>query len=224
MESNVNDLSDDDLKRELTRLEDKLKNLLDVFPDLTGPDPRSLTAQYVGGDEWAEKYELQSRIKRLKLEMWRRGVLPEFARSSRQGGQGLEAEIAAGSVETKATQKSPHQVQWVPGQKKTSRPVERGKFCDQVIEEIRRIKNLAVGSGRSVAEIEEENPGFAVWSVRRTLAREDQETFNHPNQWGPAVGYAKMILSKTHGVSKDTITSWVKAWRRQRKVEGSIRT
>jgi len=214
-QSQLSSLSTDELKRELTKCEEQLKNLLKVFPHLAGPDTRSLTAQYVGGDEWEALANLQPRITDIKLELCRRGVLPEVAKASQQSVQGLKAESAAGSVETKAAQKFPQQVHSAPDQK-PSRPVERGKFCDQVIEEIRRIKNLAAGTGRSVAEIEKENPAFAVWSIRRTLALEDQETFNHPNQWGPPVGYAKMILSKTHDVSKDTITSWVKAWRRQR--------
>ena len=94
------------------------------------------------------------------------------------------------------------------------RSIDRGKFCDGVIDEIKRIKNLAVGTGRSVAEIEKENPDFAVWKVRTSLSPEDQETFNHPNQWGPPVGYAKMVLGKIHAVTTHTIDSWVKAYRK----------
>lgn len=99
-------------------------------------------------------------------------------------------------------------------------PVERGKFCDQVIDEIRRIKNLFATTGRSVAEIEKEHPNFAVWKVRTTLSPEDQETFNRPNQWGPIVGYAKMILSKIHNRRPVTMTSWVKAYRKCQKAKG----
>jgi hypothetical protein len=94
-----------------------------------------------------------------------------------------------------------------------TKPIDRGKFCDEVIDEIRTIRNLHSGSGRSVAEIQHANPRWAVWKVRESLDSEDQETFNHPNQWGPPVGYAKRVLSKINGVSMDTITSWVKAYR-----------
>jgi hypothetical protein len=100
-------------------------------------------------------------------------------------------------------------------------PVERGKFCDQVIDEIRRIKNLFASTGRSVAEIEKEHPNFAVWKVRTILGPEDQQTFNHPNQWGPPVGYGTMVLSKMEGVRPVTITSWVKAYRKYQKAEGA---
>ena len=100
-----------------------------------------------------------------------------------------------------------------------SKPIERGRFCDQVIDEIKRIKNLCQASGRSVAEVQHEHPDWAVWTVRDHIGPEDKDAFSHPRQWGPTVGYAKMILSKIHGVTADTITSWVKAYRRSRKAK-----
>jgi hypothetical protein len=100
-----------------------------------------------------------------------------------------------------------------------SEKIKRGEFCHLVIGEIKRIKNLAMSTGRSVAEIEKENPEFAVWKVRTTLGSEDQETFSHPRQWGSPVGYAKMVLSKTHDVSTHTITSWVKAHRKEQRTK-----
>jgi hypothetical protein len=62
------------------------------------------------------------------------------------------------------------------------KPTERGRFCQEVTNQIKRIKNLHSGGGRSVAEIQHENPGWEVWRVRESLDSEDQETFNHPNQ------------------------------------------
>jgi hypothetical protein len=100
---------------------------------------------------------------------------------------------------------------------RTRKPIDRGKFCDQVIDEIKAIRTLHSGSGRSVAEIQDKNPGWGVWKVRESLDSENRETFNHPNRWGPTVGYAKTVLSKTYCVSMDTITSWVKAYRAHRK-------
>jgi hypothetical protein len=95
--------------------------------------------------------------------------------------------------------------------------IERGKFCVQVIDEIKRIKNLALSTGRSMAEIQHEYPRWVVWKVRGQLPQDDQQTFNSPNQWGPVVGYARMVLSRIHHVSTHTIVSWVKAYRKDKK-------
>jgi len=97
-----------------------------------------------------------------------------------------------------------------------TRPADRGKHCAQVIDEMKRVKNLSRGSGYSVAEIERENPGWMVWKIREELAEEDRELFNHPNRWGTTVGYAKIVLSKSKGVSTHTIDSWVKAYRKRK--------
>lgn len=101
---------------------------------------------------------------------------------------------------------------------RSSRPIERGKFCVQVIEEIKRIKNLALSTGRSMAEIEHEHLEWVVWKVRGQLPQDDQQTFNSPNQWGPVVAYARMVLSRIHHVSTHTIISWVKAYRKDKKM------
>jgi hypothetical protein len=68
-----------------------------------------------------------------------------------------------------------------------------------------------------MAEIQHEYPGSVVWKVREQLPQDDQQTFNYPNQWGPVVGYAKMVLSRIHHVSTHTIISWVKACRKEKK-------
>lgn len=98
-----------------------------------------------------------------------------------------------------------------------SKLVERGKYCCKVIEEVKKIKNQHLGTGRSVAEIQTDSPDMAVWKLRESLTPEDQDTFNHPNQWGPPVGYAKIILAKTSDVSVHTITSRVKAYRKSQR-------
>jgi hypothetical protein len=100
---------------------------------------------------------------------------------------------------------------------RSSRLIDRGKFCVQVIDEMKRIKNLALSTGRSMAEIEHEYPEWVVWKVRGQLPQDDQQTFNSPNQWGPVVGYARMVLGRIHHVSTHTIISWVKAYRKDRK-------
>ena len=80
-----------------------------------------------------------------------------------------------------------------------SKAKDRGKFCQQVIDEIKRIKHLYVGTGRSVAKEmqKSEHSDWAVWNVRESLAQEDQDTLNHPRRWGPTTGYAEEILGKT---------------------------
>jgi hypothetical protein len=78
-----------------------------------------------------------------------------------------------------------------------------------------------VGTGRSVAEIQSEHSDWAVWNVRESLAQEDQDTLNHPRQWGPTVGYAKKILAKNYGVSEHTITASVKAYRKSKQPKKS---
>lgn len=95
--------------------------------------------------------------------------------------------------------------------------MERGKYCCKVIEEVKKIKNRHLGTGRSVAEIQTDSPDMAVWKLRESLTPEDQDTFNHPNQWASPVGYAKIILAKTSDVSVHTITSRVKAYRKSQR-------
>jgi hypothetical protein len=98
-----------------------------------------------------------------------------------------------------------------------SKPAERGKYCCEVIEDAKKIKNLCLATGRSVVEIQGENPDLAIWKVRESLGEDDRDVFNHPNRWGAPVGYAKNILAKTSDVSVHTITSWVKIYRKTQR-------
>jgi tRNA pseudouridine-54 N-methylase len=95
--------------------------------------------------------------------------------------------------------------------------VRRGKFCEQVIQEVKKVRYLCLDGGRAMAEIKSELPDLAVWNVLETLSQEDKETFAHPGRWGPAVGYAKLILGKNYGRSTHTVTNWLKAYRKHRK-------
>lgn len=97
--------------------------------------------------------------------------------------------------------------------------LRKGKYCERVVEEMRRIRNLVLGAGATIAQVKSEQPGLAVWNVREQLSAEDKETFDHPNRWGPVVGYAKLLLSKEHGRSPDTITGWIKAYRKYLKAQ-----
>lgn len=117
-------------------------------------------------------------------------------------------------VQRKATLPTPKS----RGKKKFSdRLVEKGEFCDRVIADARKVKRLCVDGGKTVAEIWTQHPGLAIWQVREELSEEDRETFNHPRQWGPVVGYAEMILGKQQGKSDSTIREWVKAYRRSKR-------
>jgi predicted transcriptional regulator len=99
------------------------------------------------------------------------------------------------------------------GKKASERTIEKGKFCDQIIGEMRKIKRLRVDGGRSLVEIQVAHPDLTAWKLRDTLGEEDRDAFNHPRQWGPVVGYAKMVLAKHFDRHPETIRDWVKAYR-----------
>jgi DNA-binding transcriptional MerR regulator len=90
-----------------------------------------------------------------------------------------------------------------------------GERCDTIIRELRKISHMVRGGGRTVSELRHEFPGLKVWELADGLSEEDRDTFNHPNRWGPAVGYAKNLLAKDYGVSPATVNNWVKAYRRE---------
>ena len=92
--------------------------------------------------------------------------------------------------------------------------LSHGRFCDQVIDEVRKIKHRFTVTGRTMAEIRQEHPKLAVWNVVAALSQEDRETFERPRTWGPTVGYARQLLGKYHDRSAGTIRNWVKAYRR----------
>ena len=96
------------------------------------------------------------------------------------------------------------------------KPVREGKRCAKVIDEVKRIKTMYNG-GMSMKEIKEAWPNYEVWKTVEGLSKEDREVFERPAQWEAATGYAKLILSKCHGNSPDTITDWVKAYKKHEK-------
>ncbi len=100
----------------------------------------------------------------------------------------------------------------------SERLLKKGAFCIRIIEEVRKVRRLCVDDGMTVAEIFLQHPKFAVWQLRDELGEGDRQTFNHPRQWGPTVGYAKKLLSKQQGKSETTINDWMKAYR------GSLKT
>jgi transcriptional regulator with XRE-family HTH domain len=104
------------------------------------------------------------------------------------------------------------------GQRLSARVIEKGRFCDRVVQEMRQIKSLCVDSGWTIAEIQTNHPEFAAWKVRDTLAEEDRNVFNHPRQWGPTVGYGRLVLGKHYGRHADTVKDWIKAFRSEERV------
>lgn len=94
------------------------------------------------------------------------------------------------------------------------RGIQRGERCAQIIEEMRHLKHWVLG-GKTMAEVQAENPTLHVWKFRETLTTADREHFDHPNRWAPVTGYAHALLGKDYGRSPVTIRDWVKAHRRE---------
>lgn len=93
----------------------------------------------------------------------------------------------------------------------------RGKLCQQIIDEIRRIRFMCLDRGRTVEEVKSEHPEYSVWAIIDRLDAEDREAFYHPRRWGPVVGYATGILAKHYSRSAHTITSWRKSYKRHQR-------
>lgn len=89
---------------------------------------------------------------------------------------------------------------------------KNGKDCDEIIQEARKIKNM-FGFGRKMGEIRQEYPRFRIWDMVSNLPKEDQETFEHPNQWGSTVSYTHLLLGKSYGRSYTTVRDWVKKYK-----------
>lgn len=125
-------------------------------------------------------------------------------------------------IEGQGTEKST-QNEVTSGEEPLSPRLERARRCHKIIQEVRRIKFLIEGSGESMSQIQAEHSEFEVWGLVQNLGEEDQETFNRPRTWGPTVGYAKILLSKDYKRSADTITDWVKDYRKYSKSQNSPR-
>lgn len=95
----------------------------------------------------------------------------------------------------------------------SDRTIEKGNFCEQIMQEMRKVKMLSAEGGRTIVEIQIGNPEFALWKLRDALPAEDRESFNSPRRWGPVIGYAELILGKHYGKHPQTVRDWVKAAR-----------
>lgn len=103
-----------------------------------------------------------------------------------------------------------------------SEGLRKGRYCERVVDDMRRVRNLVLGTGATIAQVKSEQPTLVVWNLREQLSAEDKETFDHPNRWGPVVGYAKRLLGKAHGRSPDTITGWIKVYRKYLRAQKKL--
>lgn len=96
---------------------------------------------------------------------------------------------------------------------------EAGNFCIRVISELRRIRHSYPVS--NMVQIKDQNQDFSVWEMFEdsVFDDEDREIFNHPNRWGPTVGYGHSRLAKYYGKSTDTIKRWVKLYRKHGRTQ-----
>jgi len=100
------------------------------------------------------------------------------------------------------------------GSPTSSRIIEGGSFCTRVISELRRIRQSYPAS--NMVQVKAQNPDFWVWEMfeNSVFDDDDREIFNHPNRWGPTVGYGYSRLAKYYDNSADTIKRWVKRYRK----------
>lgn len=128
-----------------------------------------------------------------------------------------ESQPSPDSQIVKPSEKRASDVAKQPAEVELPERVLRGEFCDQVVSEIIRVKFMWGQSSRTLADIKNEHPDFAVWHLVARLSEEDQETFRHPGTWGCTVGYAHTVLAKRFNVVAGTIKNCRKAYRRHRR-------
>jgi hypothetical protein len=98
------------------------------------------------------------------------------------------------ATQPRTADEKPSNIEETDGKNKWPESLRRGERAHKIIDEARRIRRMFIDSGRTVAEIEDENPGYAIWSVAKNLPADDQETFRHPNRWDSrVVGYQNLF-------------------------------
>jgi hypothetical protein len=121
----------------------------------------------------------------------------------------LEAQLNAGQAAADSTSK----IQFAD----IGVALDRGQLCSIVVDEMKRLKNMRGGRGLTMLEIEAAHPNLKVWSLVQTLSDETRDTFQHFNQWGPAVGFARKLLGEHFDKSPTTIRNWIKQYRAKLK-------
>jgi hypothetical protein len=92
--------------------------------------------------------------------------------------------------------------------------LRNGRYCNRVIDEIRKIRHLYPAS--TVEQIKPAHPSFLVWSMIEgpDMDAEDRDIFFYSRPWGPVVGYAIGLLARHFAKSEETIKRWRKAYKR----------
>jgi hypothetical protein len=98
--------------------------------------------------------------------------------------------------------------------------LQRGKDCEELVEEIEKIEHKYKRSGLAFPEIQAACASFRIFERVRMLSSEDQETFTHPGTWEP--GYANLLLGKLYSNRKGnlapaTVNTWRKEYRAFRR-------
>jgi hypothetical protein len=90
-----------------------------------------------------------------------------------------------------------------PGQRPVA--IQRGEFCERIIEELRRIREGQKGF-RTFEELERIYPNYEVVHILKDpLESEDRKTLASPNHWERVVTYASGILERYFEKSEHTI-------------------
>jgi hypothetical protein len=84
--------------------------------------------------------------------------------------------------------------------------IQRGEFCERIIEELRRIREGQKGF-RTFEELERIYPNYEVVHILRDppFESEDRETLVRPHRWERVVTYATLILMRYFKKSEHTI-------------------
>ena len=99
-----------------------------------------------------------------------------------------------------------------------SERLKSGKDCEEMAEEIRKIRTEAIANGKAMFEIREAYPDFRVWKAAERLLPEDRAVFEAPTRWGAAGGYANRFLSKLYIPAKPaTVNDWRKEFRAHKR-------
>jgi hypothetical protein len=92
--------------------------------------------------------------------------------------------------------------------------LRNGRYCNQVIDEIRKIRHLYRAS--TMAQLRTDHPNLLVWAIidHADMDAEERDAFFHPGRWGPVVGYANGLLARHFGRSEETIKRWRKTYKK----------
>jgi hypothetical protein len=104
-----------------------------------------------------------------------------------------------------------------PLSKALSKRLQRGKDCEAMVLEIRKIKSDVREHGMTIFQSREAHPEFRIWNLVDHLPDEDKKTFNKPDEWGPVRGYANRLLARHYGVEPSVVDDSRKEWRAHEK-------